>query len=219
MSQVNLTAVDGTIAFSDSSVPQDLIDAWSNTTTFAQAAARAVNSDPSTEAYFDAMTGELQKLAWNVTEAGRLTYKQAAEKISPAAIVESILNPYLPADKQAELSGILNAIQQPDVGVHNFLDFFWNKASTSASKTNMAMGPLTVVNNASNITMVYYGFDFSATDWRSLFVEKDSASLGVTAYNLEMNLNMSLYDGIKGEIKKKLAGKEKDHIDHTKLDL
>ena len=83
----------------------------------------------------------------------------------------------------------------------------------------MAMGPLTVVNNASNITMIYYGFDFSATDWRSLFVEKDSASLDVTAYNLEMNLNMALYDQIKGDIIAKLAGREKDHIDHTSLDL
>ena len=219
MSQVNLTAVDSAIAYSDSSVPQDLIDAWSYTTTFAQAHARTVNADASSEAYFDAMTQELQQLAWNVTEAGKLDYHQKAEKISPASIVESILNPYLSAQKQKELSGILNAIQQPDVGVHNFLDFFWNKASTTAHKTNMAMGPLTVVNNASNITMIYYGFDFSATDWRSLFVEKDSASLDVTAYNLEMNLNMALYDQIKGDIIAKLAGKEKDHIDHTSLDL
>ncbi|MBO6885873.1 MAG: hypothetical protein JJ869_20180 [Marivita sp.] len=219
MSKVNLTAADGAIAYSDPSVPQSLIDAWSYTTTFAQAHARTVNPDAATEAYFDAMTKELQQLAWNVTNAGKLDYHQSAEKISPAGIVESILNPYLSAAQQKQLAGILNAIQQPDVGVHNFLDFFWNKASTSANKTNMAMGPLTVVNNASNISMIYYGFDFSATDWRSLFVEKDSADLSVTAYNLEMNLNMALYDQIKDEIIDKLAGKEKDHIKQTSLDL
>lgn len=219
MANVNLTAADGAVAFSDSSVPQNLIDAWSYTTTFAQAHARTVNSDASSQAYFDAMTTELQQLAWNVTNAGKLDYHQSAEKISPAKIVESILNPYLSAAQQSQLAGILNAIQQPDSGVHNFLDFFWNKASTTANKTNMAMGPLTVVNNASNISMIYYGFDFSATSWRSLFVEKDSANLGVTAYNLEMNLNMALYDQIKGDIINKLAGKEKDHIDQTSLDL
>ncbi len=219
MSQVNLTAVDGSVAFSDPTVSQSYIDAWAYTTTFAQAYARTVSSDPSSEAYFDAMTNELQKLAWNVTNAGKLDYHQSAEKITPAAIVESILNPYLSSAQQQQLSGILNAIQQPDVGVHNFLDFFWNKASTSANKTNMAMGPLTVVNNASNITMIYYGFDFSATDWRSLFVEKDSASLGVQAYNLEMNLNMALYDTIKNDIIAKIAGRERDHIDSTPVDL
>ena len=147
MANVNLTAADGAVAFSDSSVPQNLIDAWSYTTTFAQAHARTVNSDASSQAYFDAMTTELQQLAWNVTNAGKLDYHQSAEKISPAKIVESILNPYLSAAQQSQLAGILNAIQQPDSGVHNFLDFFWNKASTTANKTNMAMGPLTVVNN------------------------------------------------------------------------
>lgn len=219
MSQLTLTAVDQSISYADSSVPQDLIDAWSYTTTFAQANARTVNSDPATEAYFNAMTHELQDLAWNVTDAGKVKYDQTANKISPAGIVSSILNPYLSAQQQKELSGVLNGIKQPDVAVSNFVDFFWKKASTSASKTSMAMGPLTVKNNSADITLIYYSFDYSATDWRSLFVEVDSAKLSVEAYNLEMNLNLALYNNIKGDIIAKLAGKEKDHIADTKLDL
>jgi len=219
MTSTKLTTVDSAMAFSDASVPQPFIDAWSYTTTFAQAHARTVDPDSSSSPYFDAMTTELQRLAWNVTDAGKLTYKQVADKIQPADIVKQILHPYLPADKQAQLDGILNAIQQPDVKISNFLDFFWKKASTTAHKTNMSMGPLTVVNNASNITMIYYGFDFGADDWRSLFVEKDTASLNVQAFNLEMNLNMALYDEIKSDLISKLAGKEKDHINDTTLDL
>lgn len=219
MPNATLTAVDSAIAYTDGTVPQDLIDAWSYTTAFAQAAARAVNLDASSLTYFNTMTTELQELGWNVTEAGKLDLQQAAEKISPAAIVSSVLNPYLSAQQQQELAGILNAIQQPDTGVHNFLDFFWNKASTTAGKTNMAMGPLTVVNNSSNITMIYYGFDYNATDWRSLFVEHDSASLGVQAYNLEMNLNLSLYNSVAPLLIEKLAGKEAAHIQNTPLDL
>ena len=171
------------------------------------------------KAYFDTMTQQLQEIAWNVTDAGKLNYSQTANKISPAGIVSSILNPYLTAAQQAALSGILNAIQNPDVSITNFVDFFWKKATTTAKKTNMAMGPLTVVNNSANITMIYYGFDFSATDWRSLFVEVDSASLGVTAYNLEMNLNLALYNSVKGDLISKLAGKEAEHIQNTTLDL
>lgn len=219
MSQMKLTAVDQAIAYADVSVPQSLIDAWSYTTTFAQAHARTVNADAASQAYFDAMTQELQQIGWNVTEAGKVAYSQAANRISPAAIVSSILNPYLSTQQQAELSGILNAIQQPDVSITNFVDFFWKKATTTANKTNMAMGPLTVVNNSSNITMIYYGFDYAATDWRSLFVEVDSASLGVTAYNLEMNLNLTLYNSIKGDLIAKLAGKEAQHIQDTTIDI
>jgi hypothetical protein len=217
MNTVNITAVDSTMAFYDSSVPQPLIDAWQNCAMFAQAVARgAGNTDPSTEGYFNSMTSELQDLGWNVSEAGRVNYNQQANKISPAAIVSSILNPYLSAAQQAQLAGVLNGIQQPDVSMTNFLDFFWKKASVSASKVGMATGPLTVVNNASNITMIYYGFNFDSSSWRSLFVEQDSASLAVSAFNLEMNLNMSMYNSISGDLIAKLAGKEKDHIANAK---
>ena len=218
-SPVKVIAVDSSFAYCDSSVPQQLIDAWSYTTTFAQAHARTVDHDASSEKYFEAMHQEFERLGWNVTNAGKLAYTQSANKISPAGIVKSILNPYMATAQQDQLAGILNVIQQPDVSVTGFVDFFWKKASVTANKTNMAIGPLTVVNNSSNITMIYYGFDYSSTSSRSLFVEVDGASLGVNAYNLEMNLNLSLYNGIKDSLINKLAGKEAQHIQDTTLDL
>lgn len=219
MATTQIITVDQALAFADSSMPQPLIDAWAYTTTFAQAAAREVSTDPSSQDYFNAMQSELVKLGWNVTNAGKEKYGQTSNKISPSDIVKSILHPYLSSAQQSQLDGILNAIGQPDVSVSGFLDFWWKKASVNATKTNMAMGPLTEVNNASNITMIYYGFDFSSTAWRSLFVEQSSASLNVDAFNLEMNLNMAMYDSVKSEIIAKIMGKEKAHIQQTKLDL
>jgi hypothetical protein len=219
MSQLTLTAVDSVMAFHDPSVPQNIVDAWSYTATFAQAHTRTVTSDTSSHKYFTTMTKEFQDLAWNVTNAGKVSYQQASNKISPAGIVSSILNPYLSNDQQQQLAGLLNAIQQPDTSVSNFIDFFWKKASVTDLKTNMAVGPLTVVNNSANITLIYFGFDYSETDWRSLFVEVDSAALGVTAYNLEMNLNLALYNSVKDSLISKLGGKEAQHIQNTSLDL
>ena len=170
MPQDKLIAADQALAFASGSMPQNLIDAWSYTTTFAQAHARTVNPDPSSKDYFSSMTDELAKLAWNVTEAGKVDYSHQADRISPARVVSSILNPYIPEEKQGELTGILDAIQQPDSGVHSFLTFWWNKSRTHADKTNMAMGPLTEVSNSSNIVIVYYSFNFDADSWRSLFV-------------------------------------------------
>ncbi|HLM69219.1 MAG TPA: hypothetical protein VK358_16895 [Longimicrobium sp.] len=220
MSTNQLTAVDQAMAFCDASVPQPLIDAWSYTTTFAQANARTVNDDPSTQAYFDAMTGELAKLAWNITEASKVAYSNTANQITPAAIVSSILNPYLAPDQQAALGGLLNAFQQPPTSeINNFLTFWWNKGSTQGGKSNMAFGPLTVVNNASDITMTYYSFNFSADSWRALFVARDSADLDVTAYRLRMNLNMALYNQISGDLIQKVGAKAANHIATAELDL
>jgi hypothetical protein len=219
MTAMKLTAVDQAMAFSDDSMPQNLIDAWAYTTTFAQAHARTVNNDPSSEDYFNAMTGELAQLAWNITEATKENYSQSADSITPANIVSSILNPYLTSDQQAGLSGLLNAIQQPSAGINNFLTFWWNKASTSANQSSMAMGPLADVNNSSDITLIYYSFNFSAENWRALFVARNSADLAVTAYRLRMNLNLALYTQISGDIISKIAGKEANHIASTQLDI
>jgi hypothetical protein len=219
MAQTKLIAVDQALAFADNSMPQPLIDAWSYTTTFAAGYARTVNKDPSTEAYFNAMTQELMKLGWNVTASGRTKLDQIANRISPAGIVKSILYPYLPPDKQQRLGGLLDAINQPDVKITGFMDFWWKKASVHAGTTNMAMGPLIEVNNASNITMIYYGFNYSADSWRSMFVEQSSAALNVSAYNLQMNLNMALYNSVKNQIIAKITGKEVNHIATTVVDL
>src|SRR4051812_5805719 len=113
-------AIDQTISWSDTSIPQPMIDAHKYTTMYAQAAARAVNPDPSTQQYFDAMTQNLEDIGWNAPEAGRESYNQHADKISPAGIVSSILNPYLSQQQQDELGGLLNAIQQPDASIKSF---------------------------------------------------------------------------------------------------
>jgi len=215
-----LVAVDQSIIFADTSVPEALVDAYKYTQTFAQAVARKINPDPATDEYFKAMTEELVKLAWNVTGAGKLDYGLQQNRIRPADIVKSILNPYLSADQQRQLAGIVHAIQQPDTSMTGFLDFWWKKAATHADKANMAFGPLTQRENSANITMIHYGFNFDATSWRSLFVESSSASLQVVARNLEMNLNLAMYNSqVKDSIIAKLAGKEAAHIANTVLDL
>jgi hypothetical protein len=218
-STVAVTAVDQTICFYDSSVTQTLIDAYQWTLMFGQAAARAVNPDPASGQYFDAMTQELAKIGWNITNAGKLNYNQQAAKISPAGIVSQILDPYLSQQQQKELGGILNAIQQPDGGIHNFVEFFWRHAHTQANRANMALGPLTNVNNAPDIKLVYYSFDYDADTRGSLFVEIDSAKLAVSAYNLEMNLNMAQYNAVSADLISRLSSKVDEHVMHDKIAL
>lgn len=220
MSQVNLSAVDASLAWYDpTAITQDLVDAYQNTLTFAQAVARGVNADPASQAYFNAMTQELAKLGWNITNSGETKYHQHANKIAPAAIVKSITYPYLDKSSQAQLAGVLDVIKAPDTSVTGFVDFFWKKSQVQASKTNMAMGKLVSYLNTPQITLLFYTFNFSDTSTRSLFVEVSDADLVNNIWNITMNLNMVLYNGYKAALIAKLAGKEADHIANAKVDL
>jgi len=219
MAKEQLIAVDGTVTFSrPGELTPQLIEAYSNTNTFAQAAARKVG-DPSSRAYFDKQLRELQVLGWNVLSAGTTAFHLDQNRISPAGIVSSILNPFLDAQGQAELGGILNAINQPDVSISNFLDFFWKHASVNAGKTNMAFGPLWPKFGQPTTTILYYDFNFSADSWRSVFVQRDTADLRVNAYHITMNLNMALYERVREALMDRLAGKQADHIATAELDI
>lgn len=83
----------------------------------------------------------------------------------------------------------------------------------------MAIGQVRIVENAPYINMMYYSFNFSEDHWRCLFVERDSSSLNVDCYYLEMNLNWPLWLGEKDTLIAKLSGKEKNHIQEADLDL
>jgi len=220
MTKMTLIAVDQAVTFSRSDeLTPELIQAYSFTQTFAQAAARKVNPDPGTATYFRAMSHELQVLGWNVLSAGNETFNLTQNKISPAGIVSSILTPHLDPQGKDELDGILNAIQQPDVSVSNFLDFFWKHASTNVGKSNMAWGPLTPHLGQPKTTILYYDFNFSADSWRSMFIQRDRAELSVSASHITMNLNMALYNSVKQHLIDRITGHENEHIDKTELDL
>ena len=218
--KTTLSAVDQSLTWFDpKAITQELVDAYQLTLTFAQAAARAVNSDPATEEYFKAMTTELARLGWNITNSGKTHYEQTANKISPASIVKSITDPYLDAEGQKQLAGVLDVIKQPDMSVTGFVDFFWKKASVNADKSNMAIGKLESYLNSPKITLLYYTFNYHADAARSLFVEIDNAHLVNNIYNLTMSLDMALYKTFEQTLKDKLAGKEKEHIKDVKIDL
>jgi hypothetical protein len=165
------------------------------------------------------MTQQLMKLGWNVVDSGKIAYNQQAEKISPAQIVSSILTPFLSPEQAGQLAGLLAQIQQPDDSIKSFVDFWWRSAHTDASQASMAIGPLVNDQNAPEVSMVFYSFNYDATDKGSLFVQIDSASLGVFAYSLKMNYNFDMWPNIKANILPLLLAKADQHIASTPLDI
>lgn len=220
MGQKRLVAVDGTMSYTDPNLDPSLINAWSNTTMFAQAAARTKSSDTTSDGYFSTMNSELSRLGWNILKSGKVDLDQSSGKMfTPKDIVLNIIGNYVTDGDQTALSKILDAIKSPDAGVSNFVNFWWNRAKTHATQAQFAFGPLAVSNAQPSITVCYYSFNFDASSWRSLFVQQDSAELNVQARYLTMQLNMDMYNRIKDDLISRISGKVKDHIDQTDLDL
>ncbi len=220
MTSTKLTTADGTMAYTDPNLNPDLINAWSNTTMLAQAAARTKSKDINSDIYVESMNSELSKLGWNILKSGKINYdQQSGMMFSPKDIVLQLLKSYLSADDQTALNNILSAFQRPDAGVSNFLNFWWNKAATNLNNAQFAFGPLTVSNGQPNITVCSYSFDMEASSWRALFVQNDSALLNVKARYLTMQLNMDVYARVKDALMNRVQGKVKDHIAETTLDI
>jgi len=215
-----LLAVDESLAFyPPDAVSQELVDAYSYTNTFANAVARRADRNPNSFVYFSTKRDELSRIGWNITEAGQVTYEQKQRRISPADIVRQIIHPYLTGDQENQLNGILNVIQQPESGIHDFLTFWWNKSTVNAGTTQVVMGPLTSYLGMPSISLLFYSFAFQAESWRSLFVELDEASLNTQVYHLKMDLNMGLYNHVKDALIERVAPNVNNHVDTVPLDL
>lgn len=232
MANYSLLAVDGTLTYVPSdSVTPEILDAYQTTMTFAQAAARAAYfqkhpndgaAKTTSDDYFNPLQEQLQEIGWNVTAAGEQTVTAGGEDSKPADIIIDVIGPYLDSTQQQNLRNLFNNLESTlDVGVHNFLDFWWHKAEpANATDTEMAIGPIIMDQNGlPTMTLVLYDYNWHATSWRALFVSSHQENLSVNSRHLKLELAMSAYEAVKDALKQKLGDKMKDHIDNTNLDL
>jgi hypothetical protein len=217
MGQKKVMAVDQTIVWT--TLNEELRDAYSYTTTFAQAAARVRDPDPNSPAYFDTMKLEYQRLGWNVLEAEKVGFHVGRDgSIVPANVISTVLDPYLNSQQQRELQNLLSAMGT-DNSINDFCSFFWSKSHAGANKQSLTFGPLVANLGQPEISCIYYTFDYRADSWRSLFIGHRSSSAFLSFYRLKMMLNMPLYYRIKDNLIARLVDKIDDHVRSIELDL
>jgi|GEM_PF-6599966 signal transduction histidine kinase len=84
MSLTILATVEPPISVAQNGIMPDLAEAWSLTPTFTRPHARTISRDRDCEVYFDAMFRERHQVESNVTDAGKATYRQSADRIVSA---------------------------------------------------------------------------------------------------------------------------------------
>lgn len=90
---MQLTAVRNLLAVAPDSLQQADRDAFSLSLLWAQSVALTNKFDLGSEGYVRAVTGELAKIAWTVTDAAGIDYANTGGKLSPGKAVNQSWSP------------------------------------------------------------------------------------------------------------------------------
>jgi hypothetical protein len=222
MAEQEVNAIDQSLVLFDNGVPDELKDGCQFTWCLAQAHARTVNPDPTTNAWFMAMHEELARLGWNVLKAEKVGFNQQQGRVSPAAIVKGIMQDYLTAEDKTKIEHLVDAIKMPSQDQLNFVNFWHPKtASTNPNKHAMALGVVKNTNagNSISVTILYYGFDFSATADRWFGMDINADSMNLDVYQLQANLGLAVWNSESEAVKAKVGTRLTSHVQTQTYDL
>jgi hypothetical protein len=187
---------------------------------WSEAVCRAQKLTMGTEAYFNRVVREMGAIAWNVTDAGEMTYTQASGNATPADAVVELGGQYLPTDQQRSLKTVFDAIgtaaQIP--ALDSLMTTFWSDKTLTAKGTCCATAPVSMnANGQLTTTLAYLDFDGSSDRWQSFFLTRMSAETRLHSRHVQLTLNADLWQRIDKPIADKLGKAAVDAIQHIDI--
>lgn len=221
------TAPSGLITGARSVSPTSL-DAYFYSFTQAQIDARAVNSDPSSDAYFSAMIASLKKLGWNVAQAKMISHSVTDKAQIPlVACILAILdmvddgigNLFHIDRKHFETTAnqICSCLQNPPPELASQLDAWWDGAAITADVRILNIGPLLEVFGILHLMAAHFALSVSVSSWRSFI--SPNTNFSFSARPALMSLNWLIYNPQEAALKARLEQELADKIQTTELDL
>ena len=198
------------------------LDAYFYSFTKAQMDARAVNTDPTTDAYFEAMTDSLSEIGWTLFKAKPVSQNvKDTPQIPLIVCVMALLDmaqdgvgSVLPIDRtglQSKANDLCAALRNPPAPVAQQLDDWWQGAEISADYRVMSIGPILEILGVPNLMAMHLSLHFAANSWRS-FVSP-STDFSISARPALMSLNWLKYKlqeaSLKASLAQELSGKIK----------
>lgn len=218
------TARNGLVAFPNSA-SLDVIDAYFYTFTKAQMVARAVNPDPTTAAYFEAMVAALRPLGWTTVMAAAIEVPAGRSGQVPlvamASALASAINqggvPIAPATITDAAESFLPKLLSAPVDVTKSLNAWWSGVQISASTQVMAVGSIFEPLGVPLVPLGWFEFNVSGDSWRDLLLPSDDFSFVLKPVLL--TLNMQAYKRIAADLAAQLSDELHGHITSTTIDL
>lgn len=227
MNGVALSTGPGGLMALAGSVSQPVLDAYFYSFTKAQAAARAAEADPSSPAYFAAMTAALPALGWWVSAADPCRIAGDGTPQAPvAACAKAFVHvlsagvPALqidPAQVDGWIEAACTALADPPQAVVDQLDAWWTGTDVALAARLMTVGPILQILSTPIIPAALVSVELSGSDWRSLITP--SGSFCLRAQPVLMMLDWDAYSRIETALVAELEGELKAAILTTRLDL
>lgn len=204
------------------------LDAYFYSFTKAQQDARQVNSDPSTDAYFDAMNASLTTLGWNVVRTKLVGKSVSGTPQIPLVtcalaildLVEEGIGHLVTinrADFETTATHLCTALQNPPQDLATQLDDWWGGAAVTATLRVLDIGPLFELFGIVHLAAAHFAIDISVTSWRNFVLPCSNFSF--SARPVLMSLNWQTYRQQEAALKAELSADLSSQIKQTNLVL
>ncbi|MGZ3488529.1 MAG: hypothetical protein ACXVBY_16885 [Isosphaeraceae bacterium] len=237
MAPISLNAIDGTLSFIPSDLPEAFVEAYQTSLIWAQAVSRTQSDDASSGAYWGTLSKELRNTGWSFSSIGDLEKVVPPGKTLAATLVTEEIPYWPPAGQFPALELIFRALETaagapPDGGDAALLqltDFWWSKVAAGESIAT-GFGPLyqcetsacvhlaTVKVDCSELKPAKRTDQFDLGDWRSLFVEiKPKPSVAITTRHAVFELNIENYNSVADALRARIEERVAAHLAQASL--
>lgn len=227
-SHIHLSETSGHLmAIELTTVRHVALDAFFYTMTKAQLDALKINSDPTTQAYFDAFVASLKSLGWQQYPASTYSNYSKEQPQSPfQAALGAFVHfaneamPFLNLSEdsfESYIPEISKALQTAPKETIDMLDDWWQASKVSAAARVFMMGPVFELMMAPATILGHFKLDMQASSWRDLLDPNAATKLEISP--IPMVLNLSVYKKISGKLKRELKDDLLKRIKTAPLDM
>jgi len=212
---VTVTTIGPLMAAAPVSVPKELQEAFSLSLLWSETIAAQTDADIRTQAYFNALTAELGRVAWMVTNASTDIWSSSGAQTDAAGAVKSIAGQYMPKGQISPLLAVLDRMTKMNDSdpFSNFLTTWWDSLDQRLSGQVFAASP--VIQDANGLLtsiVTFMEFGSRQGSWQSFFLGQVSKSARITVHHAEIRLNAKLWTTLRDPIAQKLGDRARKEI-------
>ncbi len=223
-----ITSASSGLITGGTTVSAQALDAYFYSFTQAQTDARTASSDPSTDAYYNAMISSLEELGWSVAQTKFVSQSISDRVHIPLVVcmlalldaVNEGLGHLLQINQkhvESTANQLCKSLQNPPSHIIKQLDQWWDGATMTADARILNIGPLFDIFGVVHLIATHFALSLSVSSWRS-FVSP-STNFSFSARPALMSLNWLVYRPQEAELKDRLQDELAENIQSTQLDL